>query len=686
MVERKGVKREVIEEHLVPLKRESDFYERDSLFLYVPQEVKTDMAVGDPESNVALITGWESPSTAVDKEALALYGIMAPVRTPHGINVMVYNLLANPHINSLQLGGWSKNDDTEIGQRSACLIKNIFDPEKGIDERGNIVGSDFFLSKTLVETIILESGEMISPEEAEEQKIAIDIEGQVIQDNNPIGKGVKAICLVKERLSEIRFTDERDSTYEEVMQKAKELRQTGQSDKEFSRVVLPEIKIETPDSLPSEEVGMQVRTLSKNPDALVKTWMGFLHNLIQYGDQTPLEHKGALVRELAFFEAILETDGIESSNIPDWLSSHPELGITPKALQNYYKRLYRPDSYMQEIFSGVKKFVNPEPEKYLYAELVFAYPRDKVREKMLQEFGREKGLDALVDKLQVFRDEGVVRSRPDADLKAKEVLNTLYYDGQELTVDKKVEILLELYDPPINQYEILVNRLKESPEDADKMLVLWQVPVHGMRDHKRPCFVLLNALLRNGELDAQATYRSNDMGQAWLFNAYSTACLVQDMANEAGVKPGKLVMRSDSAHVYNQNLPPVIGIHKKQHEDSIPSKRWNDQDSDPRGNILISTLDNKILVTLVDPIKGIPLKQLSGRNYREVLAEVNHSGIISQPEHALDIGVQILAADYQIRLQKLFEKFVSNMEVEVQFKQDQPVKPILAVLEVLKKN
>lgn len=625
-LERRGVTEQIIKQYQVPLEsRGGEFFNREPLLLYLPTSVKIDMAIGDPASNVALITGWESPQTAVREDAFDVYSIISPLRTPYGVNLLLWNLLANPQIDTIQVAGWGINDSTDIANRPLNIIFPLFENPDLLAEDGT-VNNGFKLSN-------------------------------VFQGN---------IDALKRRLGEVNIIDCREKSYSDTVAEALVAKHQFYLNVLDNRVVLGEITVEVPGTLPSEEIGLQARTYSSGQE-IVDAWLKYLDFLFKYGSQVPLEHEGATVRELAFFEAVLNVASLDILELPAWLQENQELMITRESLEDYYLRLYRPEQYLHEIYPGVTKFINPEPGKYLYAELMFAYPRDRAREQLYNLVFEKGGLGLVLDTLTKLASEGHTFPIKDAELIKTKVLEDPTLDDKE-----KYEILLQVFDPPIDQYKILVDRLIRRPEDADKMMVLWEVPVHGTRDHKRPCFVLFNALARDGVLDATATYRSNDMGQAWIYNVYSTMRLMQDMASETGLRVGKLVMRSESAHVYDQNQELVRKIWENKVRDVKPSRKWDETQADPRSAIRIALRNEKIVVSLTDPQTGSPFDEVESNDFREIVAWLNKKEPWSQTSHALDIGIQLASAAFALRIG-------SMLGVEVSYAQDIPLRPTAAL-------
>jgi thymidylate synthase len=85
------------------------------------------------------------------------------------------------------------------------------------------------------------------------------------------------------------------------------------------------------------------------------------------------------------------------------------------------------------------------------------------------------------------------------------------------------------------------------------------------------CLQSLQFFIRNGKLDSMVFFRSNDLPEAFFFNAFGFIALQEKLAGELGVEVGTYTHRSNSMHCYEKNFPLlksyVKAINEKQAED-----------------------------------------------------------------------------------------------------------------------
>lgn len=95
---------------------------------------------------------------------------------------------------------------------------------------------------------------------------------------------------------------------------------------------------------------------------------------------------------------------------------------------------------------------------------------------------------------------------------------------------------------------VMIVKLKAQPESRRAVISLWQDSDYDIQHP--PCWMVLEFLIRCGELHLTAFIRSNDIKQAWPANAYGLSRLMQYVADEVGVHVGSLTTISASAHIY----------------------------------------------------------------------------------------------------------------------------------------
>lgn len=138
-----------------------------------------------------------------------------------------------------------------------------------------------------------------------------------------------------------------------------------------------------------------------------------------------------------------------------------------------------------------------------------------------------------------------------------------------------------------------------------------------------------------------AYLRSNDMFKAYPENALALRTIHAEIAQRVGAKLGSLIIISNSAHIYSSDWEKT----KKLLEQYPIKQKIN---SDPRGNILVETENNKIKITHQSP-QGVGIEEFYSENSLDAYSKINSKKMISQVNHALDIGGEIAKAEIAIK-------------------------------------
>jgi hypothetical protein len=559
--------------------------------LYQPRGFKaTTMMVGDGESPLALCTSWADPWEVATPATVERFSIMAPMRTPAGIEVMLNNLARHPQIRQILLWAGGRLDQTVEASTTRDILLRLFND--GVMDDGLVRGTNFRLNRSLVED-----------------------------------GGLEIVRRIVENVKVVGPVSGLGADFETQM-----ARLSAEKAEYMSPYVFPDLKVFTPESLPSEEVGIMVRE-----GTIFEGWLRLLDRISRYGRNCPLETGGALVRELEFVRVVVEGQSKVPFEVPEWAQNLERLKLSAEKMEKYYREKIRPETYMVEIYPGVEQFQRPREFAYLYAEELHAFPRDNKFDFAVRRIAELGGIGAAVE----FLRQVATRPSQNADEVIARVLgNTSVND------DEKVKIILEVMIPPVNQVERVINRIKEMPDDADKVFVLWAPDVHGMRNRARPCWIQGSMLVRNGQIDAKVTFRSHDVGKGWPENVYGIWRLVTDVAQETGYKPGRLIVDSESGHVYQNDIGWVDQLVTSELRDK-PAEKVFDRETmgDPRGNWLVALVDGKIVMTLRDPVTSQPLMTLEDKTAKGMMAKLRQLRLVDKPDHALDLGMQLATAE-----------------------------------------
>lgn len=572
----------------IPAEREDRFSFR-GIQLYMPRMAKAKtMLVGGGERPVAICTGWDDPELVLPFSLLPKIVLAAPIRSIFGVNIFLANLALNPQIQKVIFLRGGELDETEAGALPRRIINALW--QNGFDNQGKIIGTDFSLLPELLE----DNGDKV----------------------------------IKEIMKDVEITDWSGKDEKSLQKLAEEINSLKKTIPQRQPFTFKEFKVEEIITFPSERTALEIR--EKTP---AEAWLRLLDRIIRYGHTATLETKeGTLVREIPFVRVTVENLEEESFPIPQWLADIPEIQITPGELEDYYQRFIKPDRYYKEIYPGVFKFFRPPTDKYLYGELLFAFPRPKEIDKTAAYILEKQGISEVYAFLE--------NQFPVDETKKTKANNAL--KDEKLENEKKAEILLEIFRPPTNQVAEICKRIKEIGDEVDKIFILWDPNVHSFLYSGRPCWVEGAALIRDDKLNFKAVFRSHDIAKGWLKNTYGIYRFIQEyLCSPAGLKIGTLTIESESGHIYLADLSWVKKLWQNQVEEKnvLPLKT-----TDPRGNLLISVEGNQVEVILVSPVEGRPLASFTGPP-REILKQIANKDLLLEKSHWIYLGKELTRAE-----------------------------------------
>lgn len=558
-----------------------------SLRFYKFQEYP--VVIGNPESSRALCVVWQDTERVVKHfpEFKKHFALIGNLRSAFGINIMLYNLALNPHITEVILWGPDKLSNTPIGIVGRDILLNLW--SNGCDEHGRINNAAFTL--------------------------APEIEQRVLHS---ILREVK-LCdkSTEQRLEISSFSPLTNKPYMDAH-------------------VFPEIVVQTPDMLPSEKYTYLIRA-PKGADA----YLSLLTTVWKYGEETSIDAESENVKEARDTIVVVEHENPDEIVLPDWITTYSGLNITRESLEEYYKTQFSPDLYRKEIFPGVTTFERPRDYSYLYAELMYAFPRlpmiDNTLWWLYEREGYEKAKEFLTQNVQLLPEHSA---------------NLVVHVEQSIADEKKrLQILLEAFIPSFDQVANVIDRIKRKPNDLDKEIVLWDQRYHTHVESGRPCLFKLSFSVRHDTIDVHVFVRTHDIGKAWFFNFYGIARLLGKIAAETGKKTGFITIESQSAHIYKRDWETIKEIvHKEVTEKD--ARMYFDPiiDGDARGIVHVSVVDGKIKIKLQDTTTGKQLFETDGRTARELMYKMKHHNLISRIDHGVFIGSELAKAELCIKL------------------------------------
>jgi thymidylate synthase len=198
---------------------------------------------------------------------------------------------------------------------------------------------------------------------------------------------------------------------------------------------------------------------------------------------------------------------------------------------------------------------------------------------------------------------------------------------------------------PINQIEeLIITQLKSSP-DARRTAVTTLIPEIDTTSKEPPCLTHVQALQSRGELHLMATFRSHDMFKAAVANAAGLRVLQQRIANAIELPLGKLMITSNSAHIYEPDWEPAKKLMQCTYWERTASLAFDPAtQADPRGMVVLR-VDGDLIKASVNGPDGTNLLELEANSGKALVMKLAQLDLFSRSDHWLDIGMEIQKAE-----------------------------------------
>lgn len=539
--------------------------------------------IGNSASSVAVCVVWQGLELILRhfpwlKEKCVIVGNL---RSPFGVNIIFYNLGLNPHIRRLYLWGPDRLSNTPIGVEGKNTLLALW---KGEEYHGF--------------------------------RLVDEIKPQI---RDTIRKNVELIDISNSpRLDE------------QTIKKP-----TSQNARSVPISIAPFI-VKAPETFPSEQYTYPIR-VSHGADG----YLSLLTHVWRYGLKSTIDEEGEQVKEIRGVVVTVENEDPNSISLPDWLIEEPAMNISRESLETYYQTQFSPKPYRKEIMPGIYRFERPKDYSYLYAELIFAYPRPKEIDAAVFALYRTKGYTASQRYI-------ISQSRlPNRVI--KRIMKII--ESSPTSQKRKLEACLEALIPPVDQVSRVVERIRRKPVDLDKEIFLWNPWYHSFLENGRPCICKISFSVRLGRIDMHVFVRSHDIARAWFYNFYGLTRLLGEIAKRTGYRAGRIIVESESAHIYRRDWETVKALVEKMVYAKDPRMYFDPGlDLDPRGVINIEVLGTSIKVKLQDTKTGNLLFETTGRTGRELLYKLKHFQLISRIDHGIFIGGELAKAEICIKL------------------------------------
>ena len=107
-------------------------------------------------------------------------------------------------------------------------------------------------------------------------------------------------------------------------------------------------------------------------------------------------------------------------------------------------------------------------------------------------------------------------------------------------------------ESPIDQIDLLIQRLKSNSNTRRATVVTWIPPVDSAKEEV-PCMIVDDFKLRDGRLNLTVFFRSHDFAGAYPANLYGLARLLEYVSDQVEASPGSISTTSASAHIYDHD-------------------------------------------------------------------------------------------------------------------------------------
>ena len=207
----------------------------------------------------------------------------------------------------------------------------------------------------------------------------------------------------------------------------------------------------------------------------------------------------------------------------------------------------------------------------------------------------------------------------------------------------------------IDQVKGAIEKLVREPVSRAVVISLWDT-VKDLTLGGSPCLNHIWIRINDNKLFMTCIFRSHDMFEGYPENALALRVLQEEIRKEVeqgkkakgqeiDLKLGNLIILSQSAHIYDdswERCQKIVDMYLPRYAGLL-------SEFDPRGNLIISTEEDEIVVEHTSPTRetlGI-YRAKSAEQIRDILVKEN---IISLVPHALDIGLELMKAEMAIKM------------------------------------
>lgn len=129
----------------------------------------------------------------------------------------------------------------------------------------------------------------------------------------------------------------------------------------------------------------------------------------------------------------------------------------------------------------------------------------------------------------------------------------------------------------VYQLPFIISELKRNPYSRRAIISVRDFAVDSA-NHDPACLQILQYFIREDKLHCKVLFRSNDLTEAFFYNAFAFICLQEKLAGELGIEVGSYVHRSNSMHCYSKDFHLLEGYINGINSRSLDEITYNYED------------------------------------------------------------------------------------------------------------
>jgi thymidylate synthase (methanogen type) len=217
-------------------------------------------------------------------------------------------------------------------------------------------------------------------------------------------------------------------------------------------------------------------------------------------------------------------------------------------------------NYIEEVLDGINDHYITESAKsfpYSYHDRIYSYTPFALEDSLLKEYSVPLRKNEEITTHEKLRyKESVKESNGNLVWTLKNGINIVLDKEMSETYGLETLPLSVLNLPRINQIELVIEKLKKSPNTRRAQAITWR-PYSDIISKDPPCLQRLHFRVKNDKLILQTTWRSRDLYKAWEANVNAMIRIQKHVADKLGLEVGEYIDFSNSLHIYGKDIEDV---------------------------------------------------------------------------------------------------------------------------------